>query len=175
MSLLSGPPPGVPRPEPSQSPGSTISGGSSNHSSVGTTNTATILDDLPAVATVPMQLIYDCKDHVVSLELVSREVYRGRLVHYDRETMNLELCEVTLSRRDGEVKRMESVFLRGNKIRFVRLPDVAEKHPVFKELKELETKPRPVKQLMGTRGGRGRGRGRGGVGGRAGPPRPQRA
>ena len=184
MSLLSTPAaPGsllLGRPEPSASPAESKT---STNSLSSTVQSTVATAELPAVATVPMQIIHDCIGHILSLELVSREIYRGRLVTFDRETMNLEMGEVTLTRRDGEVKRMETVYLRGNKVRFVRLPDVAETHPVFKELKELESKPRQVKQLMGTRGrGRGRGgrggppRGRGGFGGRGGgPPRPGRS
>ncbi len=58
-------------------------------------------------------------------------------------------------------------------VRFLLLPEEAEKHPLWKELQEMLDKPRPVRDLIGSRGGRGggggrgrgRGRGRGGRGG----------
>ncbi len=55
-------------------------------------------------------------------------------------------------------------------VRFLLLPEEAEKHPLWKELQEMLDKPRPVRDLIGSRGGRGggRGRGRGGRGGRGG-------
>ncbi len=59
-------------------------------------------------------------------------------------------------------------------VRFLLLPEEAERHPLWKELQEMLDKPRPVRDLIGSRGGRGggrgrgRGRGRGGRGGRGG-------
>lgn len=124
--------------------------------------------EAPAVVNVPLQIIEDCTGRPLVVEMISKEVYRGRLVHFDKGSMNLELSEVTVTGRDGMTAGLDGVYLRGDKVRFIVLPEEAERHPVFKELAELENKPKQLRDLAGGgRGGprgRGRGRGRGGRG-----------
>ncbi len=78
---------------------------------------ASAATEVPAVANVPLQVAGDCEGRVVTAETTAREVYRGRLAHFDRGSMNMELEDVVLTKRDLSCVRLQSVYLRGDKAR----------------------------------------------------------
>ena len=45
--------------------------------------------------------------------------------------MNCELVNVTAKAKNGEISKMESVFIRGSHIRFFLLPDMLKHAKVF--------------------------------------------
>lgn len=99
------------------------------------------------------------------VELKNGETYNGHLQSCD-DWMNLNLREVTLTSRDGDqFWKIQEVYIRGNTIKYLRIPDevidVVKKEEVNKERNGGGRGGRG-----GGRGGRGRGRGRGGGRGR---------
>lgn len=47
--------------------------------------------------------------------------------------MNSQMSEITFTGRDGRVTQLETVYIRGSKIRFFVLPDMLRHAPVFKK------------------------------------------
>ena len=94
---------------------------------------------------VPVKIFHEAKEHVVTVELKSGEIYRGRLDESE-ETMNCSLTDIVCTARDGRVSKMEHVYIRGSRIKFLILPDLLKHSPVFDKVKAMkqadEAKPR---------------------------------
>ena len=50
---------------------------------------------------VPIKLLHEAENHVVTVELKSGELYRGYLMEAE-DTMNMRLDDVCVTRRDGK-------------------------------------------------------------------------
>lgn len=80
---------------------------------------------------VPIKVLHEAEGHVVTCETRSGEVYRGKLVEAE-DNMNCQLSGVAVTQRDGRVHQLESVYIRGSKLRFLILPDMLKNAPMFK-------------------------------------------
>lgn len=49
------------------------------------------------------------------------------------DNMNCNMSQVTVTYRDGSVTNLETVYIRGSKIRFFILPDMLKNAPMFKK------------------------------------------
>ncbi|KAH9547940.1 hypothetical protein CY35_11G061400 [Sphagnum magellanicum] len=91
------------------------------------------------------------------VELKNGETYNGHLVNCDT-WMNIHLREVICTSKDGDrFWRMPECYIRGNTIKYLRVPDEVIDKVQEETVKRSDRKP--------TVGGRGRGRGRGEEGG----------
>lgn len=82
---------------------------------------------------IPVQLLHEAESHAVTVEIKNGEMYRGMLLR-SQDNMNLELTQVTHSGRDGKISKMEQVFIRGSQIRFIVVPDLLKKAPMFETI-----------------------------------------
>lgn len=98
------------------------------------------------------------------VELKNGETYNGHLVNCDT-WMNIHLREVICTSKDGDrFWRMPECYIRGNTIKYLRVPD-----EVIDKVQEDTSKARTDRKPPGVGRGRGRGDGRGLVdGGRGG-------
>ncbi|KAJ2660331.1 RNA processing protein [Coemansia sp. RSA 1200] len=104
---------------------------------------------------LPLSLLNAAVGYPILVELKNGETYNGHLEKCDN-FMNISLREVIQTASDGDrFWRLVETYIRGNTIKYLRIPDA-----VFDKVKEDMLKNRG----MGNRGGRG-GRGRGGRGG----------
>jgi small nuclear ribonucleoprotein D3 len=67
---------------------------------------------------------------VVTVEMKSGEMYRGKLVEAE-DNMNMRLADITYTARDGRVAQLDAVYVRGSKVRFVVVPDMLRNAPMF--------------------------------------------
>mmetsp|Transcript_32110 Transcript_32110/g.91047 ORF Transcript_32110/g.91047 Transcript_32110/m.91047 type:complete len:122 (-) Transcript_32110:106-471(-) len=114
---------------------------------------------------LPLSLLKTANKHGVLVELKNGETYNGHMVNCDN-WMNIHLTEVICTSKDGDrFWRLPEAYLRGNTIKYIRVPDEVIDKVQEEQLKRDEKRP-------ATRGrGRGRmgaGRGEGGRGGRSG-------
>ncbi|XP_039030977.1 sm-like protein LSM4 [Hibiscus syriacus] len=100
---------------------------------------------------LPLSLLKTAQGHPMLVELKNGETYNGHLVNCDT-WMNIHLREVICTSKDGDrFWRMPECYIRGNTIKYLRVPDeVIDK--VQEEKSRADRKPPGV--------GRGRGRGR---------------
>lgn len=82
---------------------------------------------------VPIKVLHEAEGHIVTLETLTGEVYRGKLLEAE-DNMNCQLAQITMTARDGKVSQLEQIFIRGSKIRFVILPDMLKNAPMFKKM-----------------------------------------
>jgi small nuclear ribonucleoprotein D3 len=130
---------------------------------------------MPTSVGVPIKLLHEAEGHRVTVELVNGEQYRGTLSDA-QDNMNVQLRQVVMRARDGSESKLDLVFIRGSKIRFLILPDMLKHAPMFKRFdvknkeaqKQLAAAVAEAIKSGGARGGGrgGRGRGRGGPPGR---------
>ncbi|XP_052180247.1 probable U6 snRNA-associated Sm-like protein LSm4 isoform X2 [Diospyros lotus] len=101
---------------------------------------------------LPLSLLKTAQGHPMLVELKNGETYNGHLVNCDT-WMNIHLREVICTSKDGErFWRMPECYIRGNTIKYLRVPD-----EVIDKVQE-ESKSRSDRKPPAV--GRGRGRGR---------------
>jgi small nuclear ribonucleoprotein D3 len=82
---------------------------------------------------VPLKLLHESMGHVITCELITGDIYRGKLVDSE-DSMNVQLEEVTVTHRDGHVVQLDTVYIRGSHIRFFVVPDMLKNAPMFKNI-----------------------------------------
>lgn len=87
---------------------------------------------------VPIKILHEAEGHIVTLETMTGEVYRGKLVEAE-DNMNCQMTNITVTARDGRISQLEQVFIRGSKIRFLILPDMLKNAPMFKKMTQKGT------------------------------------
>ncbi|CAJ2632029.1 unnamed protein product [Trifolium pratense] len=103
---------------------------------------------------LPLSLLKTAQGHPMLVELKNGETYNGHLVNCDT-WMNIHLREVICTSKDGDrFWRMPECYIRGNTIKYLRVPD-----EVIDKVQE-ETKSRTDRKPPGVGRGRGRGGGR---------------
>ncbi|KAG2208803.1 hypothetical protein INT46_003011 [Mucor plumbeus] len=124
---------------------------------------------------VPIKLLHEAQGHIISLELKTGQLYRGKLLEAE-DNMNIQLRDITVTARDGRVSQLDQVYIRGSHVRFFIVPDMLKNAPMFKGAGPGGLKGRGIGLGRGratvARAQQARGRGgRGGFrGGRGGPP-----
>jgi small nuclear ribonucleoprotein D3 len=72
---------------------------------------------------VPIKLLHEAAGFVVTIELISGDVYRGTLRMIE-DNMNCFLHDVVHTAPDGQQVKTDSAYLRGSSILFVNVPDM---------------------------------------------------
>ncbi|KAK4939181.1 small nuclear ribonucleoprotein Sm D3 [Exophiala xenobiotica] len=80
---------------------------------------------------IPIKLLNEAQGHVVTLELTSGQVYRGKLLEAE-DNMNVQLKDITATARDGRVSHLDQVYIRGSHVRFFIVPDMLRNAPMFR-------------------------------------------
>ncbi|KAH7384389.1 hypothetical protein DE146DRAFT_668491 [Phaeosphaeria sp. MPI-PUGE-AT-0046c] len=80
---------------------------------------------------VPIKLLNEAAGHIITLEITSGEVYRGKLLEAE-DNMNVQLKDITVTARDGRVSHLEQVYIRGSHVRYFIVPDMLRNAPMFK-------------------------------------------
>eukprot|EP00485_Elphidium_margaritaceum_P012260 CAMPEP_0202706156 /NCGR_PEP_ID=MMETSP1385-20130828/18618_1 /ASSEMBLY_ACC=CAM_ASM_000861 /TAXON_ID=933848 /ORGANISM="Elphidium margaritaceum" /LENGTH=165 /DNA_ID=CAMNT_0049364563 /DNA_START=30 /DNA_END=527 /DNA_ORIENTATION=+ len=141
---------------------------------------------MPLGIGVPVKLLHECVGHIICIETVTGEMYRGQLDGAE-DSMNIRVKNVTHWDQTGKTRHLDNMYIRGSKIRFVIVPDMLKHAPMFKRLDPAYKKygtglgmGRGMKEMQQDRSNPGgyksnsaRARGRGGRGGRGFTPRGQ--
>ncbi|KAE8396784.1 hypothetical protein BDV37DRAFT_267381 [Aspergillus pseudonomiae] len=80
---------------------------------------------------IPIKLLNEAQGHVVTLEITSGVVYRGKLLEAE-DNMNVQLKDITVTARDGRVSHLDQVYIRGSHVRFFIVPDMLRNAPMFR-------------------------------------------
>lgn len=108
---------------------------------------------------IPIRLLHEAVPHVVTVETRAGDTYRGTLASAE-DNMNVQLKRVTRTRKDGRIATLEHVFIRGSSVRFLVLPDILSKAPMFQRVQAMkEGKEAEARGLGRGRGFAGAGRG----------------
>ncbi|KAI8910990.1 hypothetical protein EDD86DRAFT_204145 [Gorgonomyces haynaldii] len=80
---------------------------------------------------VPIKLLHESQGHIVTVELKTGGIYRGKLLEVE-DNMNVQLKNITFTSRDGKVSQLDQVYCRGSQVRFFVVPDMLKNAPMFK-------------------------------------------
>ncbi|RKF81122.1 Small nuclear ribonucleoprotein Sm D3 [Golovinomyces cichoracearum] len=87
---------------------------------------------------IPIKLLNEAQGHVVTLEITTGQVYRGKLLEANsyeitaEDNMNVQLKDITVTARDGRVSHLDQVYIRGSHVRFFIVPDMLRNAPMFR-------------------------------------------
>lgn len=98
---------------------------------------------------VPVKLLHESLGHVITVELKTGQLYRGKLAegtfiaveayHHLRltldrylaeDSLNISLRDITVTGRDGRVSQLDQVYIRGSMVRFFIVPDMLQNAPM---------------------------------------------
>ncbi|CAD6574554.1 MAG: small nuclear ribonucleoprotein Sm D3 [Cyphobasidiales sp. Tagirdzhanova-0007] len=97
---------------------------------------------------VPTKLLQESLGHVVTIELKTGQVYRGKLFEAE-DNLNVSLKDITVTQRDGRVSQLDQVYIRGPMIRFYIVPDMLANAPMFKRIGANAMKGRGIGSARG--------------------------
>ncbi|PWN33083.1 Sm-like ribonucleo protein [Meira miltonrushii] len=115
---------------------------------------------------IPVRLLHESLGHVVTIEVKGGATYRGQLYEAE-DNLNVSMKEITVTARDGQQSKLETVYIRGSMIRFIIVPDMLQQAPMFKRVGPNAMKGRGIGSARGratiirAQNRRGRGGGRG--------------
>ena len=99
-------------------------------------------------------LLQESEALLITVELKSGDTARGWLLKAE-DSWNLQMKDVTLTNaEDGVERQLKSMYIRGDRVRFIVLPDILEESIIFDRV-------RLYKKTKGREGGGGKGLGRG--------------
>ncbi|KAJ3977596.1 hypothetical protein EV361DRAFT_622796 [Lentinula raphanica] len=78
---------------------------------------------------VPVKLLHESLGHVITVEVKTGQLYRGKLAEAE-DNMNIFMRDATVTGRDGRVSQLDQVYIRGSMIRFFIVPDMLKNAPM---------------------------------------------
>ena len=80
---------------------------------------------------IPLVLLHESAALLITVELKSGDTARGWLLKAE-DSWNVQLKDVTLTNaEDGKERQLKTLYVRGDRIRFIILPDMLENAPMF--------------------------------------------
>jgi small nuclear ribonucleoprotein D3 len=99
---------------------------------------------------VPVKLLHESLGHIITVELKTGQLYRGKLaeglsassalpgypltyllfVFAAEDNLNISLKDITVTGRDGRVSQLDQVYIRGSMVRFFIVPDMLQNAPM---------------------------------------------
>lgn len=100
----------------------------------------------PMSVSSPLKLLHEAAGFVVTVELVSGDVYKGTL-RLVEDNMNCFLHGVVHTAPDGQHVKIDSAYLRGSNILFVIVPEMFAN---ARFLKPGDPPPKPLEKIKRT-------------------------
>jgi len=96
---------------------------------------------------VPVKLLHESLGHIITVELKTGQLYRGKLAEgraialfssfrlnnislAAEDNLNISLKDITVTGRDGRVSQLDQVYIRGSMVRFFIVPDMLQNAPM---------------------------------------------
>ena len=87
---------------------------------------------------LPTILLHEGEAHTITVELLDGTLYRGELMQSE-DTWNMMMKNVTVTTSEGVInQKLNTIYIRGNQIRFVILPDVLQYAPMFERVRAFK-------------------------------------
>eukprot|EP00038_Savillea_parva_P008455 m.177071 g.177071 ORF g.177071 m.177071 type:complete len:123 (+) comp14281_c0_seq1:119-487(+) len=86
---------------------------------------------MPQTLGIPVKLLHESHGHIVTVELKNGDSYRGKLSNVE-DNMNVQFHECQRTDRLGRTSELQTVFIRGNQIRFFVIPNMLRNAPMFR-------------------------------------------
>jgi small nuclear ribonucleoprotein D3 len=76
-------------------------------------------------------LLHESQGHIITLETKTGDVYRGKLMAVE-DNMNVQVANITFTDRNGKVRQLDQIYVRGSSIKYFIVPDMLKNAPMFK-------------------------------------------
>ena len=86
---------------------------------------------------IPVVLLHESEALLITVELKTGDVARGWLMKAE-DCWNMQLKDVTLTDQDGNERQLKTLYIRGDRINFVILPDILGESPMFHRIQEFK-------------------------------------
>jgi small nuclear ribonucleoprotein D3 len=86
---------------------------------------------------LPTILLHEGEAHTVTVELKNNTVYRGLMIQSE-DSWNIMLKDVLVTSPEGKQSNLGVIYVRGNQIRFIILPDVLQHAPMFERVRAFK-------------------------------------
>ena len=98
---------------------------------------------------IPIVLLHESEALLITVEMKTGDVARGWLMKAE-DCWNVKLKDVTLTNSEGNERRLKTLYIRGDRINFIVLPEILGESPMFYRLQEF-------KKTKGRKGGNPKG------------------
>ena len=98
---------------------------------------------------IPIVLLHESEALLITVEMKTGDVARGWLMKAE-DCWNVKLKDVTLTNSEGNERRLKTLYIRGDRINFIVLPEILGESPMFYRLQEF-------KKSKGRKGGNPKG------------------
>ena len=98
---------------------------------------------------IPVVLLHESEALLITVEMKTGDVARGWLMKAE-DCWNVKLKDVTLTNSEGNERRLKTLYIRGDRINFIVLPEILGESPMFYRLQEF-------KKTKGRKGGNPKG------------------
>ena len=85
---------------------------------------------------IPVVLLHESEALLITVEMKTGDVARGWLMKAE-DCWNVKLKDVTLTNSEGNERRLKTLYIRGDRINFIVLPEILGESPMFYRLQEF--------------------------------------
>nr|BAS01933.1 small nuclear ribonucleoprotein Sm-D3 [Amorphochlora amoebiformis] len=82
---------------------------------------------------IPIKLIHEAEKHKITIVLKDNSIIKGELFNSE-DNMNLHIKDCSLLIKNNKEILIQHIFVRGNTIKILIIPDVLKNSPMFKTL-----------------------------------------
>lgn len=86
---------------------------------------------------VPIKILHESEGHIIKLETIIKDIIEGKLEQAE-DNMNCHMSTVTITKKNGDVSKMDNLYICGSQIKMVILPEALQvglfsaRFPIFR-------------------------------------------
>lgn len=86
---------------------------------------------------VPIKILHESEGHIIKLETIIKDIIEGKLEQAE-DNMNCHMSTVTIKKKNGDVRKMDNLYICGSQIKMVILPEALQvglfsaRFPIFR-------------------------------------------
>lgn len=86
---------------------------------------------------VPIKILHESEGHIIKLETIIKDIIEGKLEQAE-DNMNCHMSTVTITKKNGDVSKMDNLYICGSQIKMVILPEALKvglfsaRFPIFR-------------------------------------------
>lgn len=70
---------------------------------------------------VPIKILHESEGHIIKIETIIKDIIEGKLEKAE-DNMNCHISTVTITKKNGDVSKMDNLYICGSQIKMVILP-----------------------------------------------------
>lgn len=74
---------------------------------------------------VPIKILHESEGHIIKLETIIKDIIEGKLEQAE-DNMNCHMSTVTITKKNGDVSKMDNLYVCGSQIKMVILPEALQ-------------------------------------------------